>query len=226
MLGGDVEAGGVLEQEFFFGDAVVLELAEFGEIFFAVAAEAGFLDLEIAQLFFVLEEGIELGDALFAAALKESQFERRDAKEPPVGVGERLDEDGFAFGDGLELVFVLFDVVLVAGGIVGREQDGAAGESGFDGVGGRAGFAFRGARTGRELGIGAIGGELGFGEFCGRFREPGLLAGEFLGFALGGAADGTWSHGGSRVAGGRFRAAVSGTGNAFGIREKKKVGGV
>ncbi len=204
-MGGGVEHGGVLELEFFFGDTVGLELAEFGEILFAVAAEAAFLELKVAQLFFVFEESIELGDAFLAAAFVERHFEDGDAEEPPIGVGEGLDEDGFAFGRGLEVLFVFFDVVLIAGGIVGGEQDGAAGEGGGYGVGRGAGFAFLGTRSGGEPGIGAIGGELDFGELD-RLSgiEFGLLAGEFLGTALSGATDGAWSHGGSRVAGRRF----------------------
>jgi hypothetical protein len=51
--------------------------------------------------------------------------------------------EGVLFWTGrLEVVFVALDVGLVPGGVISRQQDGAAGQSGFYGV--EAGFGFAG----------------------------------------------------------------------------------
>ena len=56
-------------------------------------------------------------------------FEGGDAVEPPRGVGEFLDE--LLFGGALRLVFVeeFLGVALIGGGVLGGQDDGAAGEA-------------------------------------------------------------------------------------------------
>ncbi len=103
-------------------------------------------------------------------------------------------------------------VCLIGFGVFGGEEDGAAGETGFECVQTGARFAGRSFRAGGELGIGAIGGELsgrggawGWGTWriggrggrrCGgSFRMVGErffgFAGQLAGSALGGASKGT-----------------------------------
>ncbi len=163
---GGVEHGGLFKLTAFFGNAGLLERFEFGEIFFAMAAQAGFLELQVAQLLFVLEEGLEVGEAgvfggciFCAAAGVDGGFERGDAEETPIGVGDRLHEDRFASGDGFEFFGEAFEVMAVEGGIVRGEEHGASGERSFDGVDGRACFAFGGTGTGGALRVGTVGGE-------------------------------------------------------------------
>ena len=153
-------------------------LTEFGSILFALAAEAPELKLQVPQLLFVGEEGVDFDEVrlqrgifgaeligkLGAAQSVDAHFECEYAIETPGVVGEQLDESAFASAHGPEFFEEIGDVVFVGGGIVGGEQDGAAGECGFDGVEGGFGFAFRGLRAGRELGVSAVGGELGGGD--------------------------------------------------------------
>jgi len=53
---------------------------------------------------------------------------------------------------------------LIMCGVIAGEQDGVAGEPGFDGVEGDFGFSLGGARAGGEKSVGAVGGELRGGE--------------------------------------------------------------
>ncbi|MFL6351107.1 MAG: hypothetical protein ACJ74Z_04545 [Bryobacteraceae bacterium] len=99
---------------------------------------------------------------------KDSHFESGNASDAPGGVGERAHELGFARTDGLEFGEEVADVLLVAGGVFGGQQDGAAGETGFDSVEAGLGFAFGGLGAAGELGVGAVGGELGGGDGGGR----------------------------------------------------------
>ncbi|MBV9300709.1 MAG: hypothetical protein JOY62_09370 [Acidobacteriaceae bacterium] len=79
-------------------------------------------------VFFVLE----LLGKREAADGVDAHFERRDAEQAPFGVGERLRESGFFIAGGFVLIEEALDVLLVSGVIVARQQDGAAGEPGFD----------------------------------------------------------------------------------------------
>ncbi len=86
-----------------------------------------------------------------AAAGVDGAFESGDASETPLGVGEGLDELGFAGRGGLVFGGVGGQMLAVGVGVVGGEKDGAAGESGFNGVQGGDAFAFGSARaTGSE----------------------------------------------------------------------------
>lgn len=142
VLGFDVELGGHFELFTFPAVAFVLEAAEFSGILFAAAMQAGFLKLEIAQLLFIGEEGLKLDEAraerrvvvvesirkLDTATSEDGEFEAGNAIETPGGVGQRLDERAFARRRGLKFLFEVAEVLLVLGGIVGGEQDGAAGQ--------------------------------------------------------------------------------------------------
>jgi hypothetical protein len=135
-----------------------LESAQFGGFFVAASGKARFLQVQVTDLLFVGDEGVRVdqvrtggGLVLFeqlsefeAAFGEQSHFENRDAAETPIGIGDRLHEIGFLVADGRELFRIRREVALVFGGIVTGEQDGAAGERGFDGVQGRSGFAFAG----------------------------------------------------------------------------------
>ena len=83
-------------------------------------------------------------------------FEAVDAADAPTAVGDGLDQFGFAIGLGIEAIGVREQMGFVAFGVVGGEQDGVAGEAGFQGIAGRLGLAFGGLRTRGELGIGLI----------------------------------------------------------------------
>ena len=86
-----------------------LETAQFGNFFFAAAGQAGFLELQIADLLFVGDEGVGVdqvrarGEVLFVEQLgkfdaafgEESRFERGDAAQTLVGVGDGLYEIRF-----------------------------------------------------------------------------------------------------------------------------------
>ena len=176
--------------------------------------------MQIAELLFVKEVRFEFDQArlgfggfgdeflgeLGAAASVEGEFESGDAAETPVGIGDRLNELGFADADGLEFADATLDVLFVGGGIVGGKQDGAASEGGFQGVDRGLGFAFGGAGAGRERGISPVGGEAGGGDFDGLVYGDVVLdgscfndsdftfAGELFGFAFLGAANGAGSH--------------------------------
>jgi hypothetical protein len=160
------------------GGTVLLQAPEFGQFLFVAARETGFLELEVAELLFILQENVKLDHAgtqgwvvilevvleLETAQGIDGHFKTRDALATPGGIGERLDEFGFAEADGLELGAVLLEVVFVCRSIFGREQDGAAGESCFDCIQGDFGFTLRGAGTCRELSVRTIGFEASSGD--------------------------------------------------------------
>jgi hypothetical protein len=116
-----------------------LKLAQFGGVFFALATQTAFLDLEVAKLLFVGEKGFEIDEAgancgifvgkLFgkfvAAASVDGHFESGDALQAPIGIGKRLDESGFAQTDGAEFGLIVLNVTLILSGIVCGEQHGA-----------------------------------------------------------------------------------------------------
>ena len=65
MLGGEGELGGLIEVFGFLSFAGVLQGAEFFQFLFATAGEAVFLQMEIAQVFF-----LELADKEFEGGLR------------------------------------------------------------------------------------------------------------------------------------------------------------
>ncbi|MFL6351106.1 MAG: hypothetical protein ACJ74Z_04540 [Bryobacteraceae bacterium] len=62
-MGRCVEPGCHLEILSFPAVPILLKLAEFGGIFLALTPQPAFLDLEIAQLLFVMQEGVHLDQA-------------------------------------------------------------------------------------------------------------------------------------------------------------------
>jgi hypothetical protein len=66
-----------------------------------------------------------------------------------MSVGERLDESEFRVADGLVLFAESGEMGLIERGIFGGQQDGAAGEPGFEGVERRGSLTFSG--------VGAVG---------------------------------------------------------------------
>ena len=125
--------------------ALGLEPSQFGNFFFAAAAQAGFLQLQIADLFFVGNEGVGVdqvracGEVLFVEQLGEfdaafgeqSRFESGDTTQTPVGVGDGLYEIRFEEAHGREFFGVGGQMVLVFGDVIGGQQNGAAGEPGL-----------------------------------------------------------------------------------------------
>ena len=77
---------------------------------------------------------VELVGELDAVLGVDRKLERRDTREAPGGVGYDLHQIAFAVPDGAELFLVRADVLVVRGGIVSREEDGAAGECRLDSV--------------------------------------------------------------------------------------------
>jgi hypothetical protein len=63
----------------------------------------------------------------------------------------------FVVADGVVLVEEGINVLLVRGRMIAGQQDGAAGEPGFDGVQRGFGFALGRGGPGTELGVGAVG---------------------------------------------------------------------
>ncbi len=134
-----------------------MQAREFGLVLFHAAVEAGFLDVEIADGFFVFEIGFDLDElratrfGLIIVELGEfdltfeenAGLEVLDAGDAPGGIEQGLDERLFFVGGWCEALVVEIKEVLVFGGVVCGQEDGFAGESVLEGVfaGGRfAGF--------------------------------------------------------------------------------------
>ena len=129
-------------------DTLTLQLVQFQEDVLVLAAEASFLELQIAKLAFINNGGFgvdqrgggvrikfrELFGKLDAAACEDGHFQSRNTIQTPAGIGETLHDFILALVLGLMVAKEAFDVLLVGGGIIGRQQDSATGESGFDGV--------------------------------------------------------------------------------------------
>jgi hypothetical protein len=121
--------------------AVVLYLEKSGDVLFALAAQTVFLEVEIVELALVDQQRLginEVGaDGLVfvckklgefeAAESIDARFERRDAEETPLGVGERLNEGLLLIANGFVLLHESGYVLFVKSGVFGGQQDGAAG---------------------------------------------------------------------------------------------------
>ncbi len=143
---------------------------QFGQVFLALAAEAAFLNAEVVELALIGDENMrvdqsgangsilvfELAGELEAAKGVDAHLERGNAKETPLRISERLDEIFFVVTDGLMVFEISLDVPLISSGIIGGQQDSAAGETGFNSIQRRFGFARRRRRPGRQLSIGSI----------------------------------------------------------------------
>src|SRR6266446_1196095 len=105
-------------------------------------------------------------------------LERGNTVEPPLGVGEGLDELLFEGADGLVVFEVSVGEVLVGDEILGGQDDGLAGEAVTIGVQGRSLFAGFGFGAGGMSRVGAIAGGGGCFVEGGRFFENMGLSGE------------------------------------------------
>jgi hypothetical protein len=220
LFGRDVESGGEFQVFPLLRDAFSLKFTQLGNVFVAIAAEAAFLEVEIAELLLVDQEGVHLNEAwleqgvavgnqrgeFFAAFGEDGEFEAWDAVETPEDVGNGLNQRRFAGSKRLKFGDETFEVLQV-GGVVGREKHGASGEAGFESVQGGNGFALRRSWTGGVAGDGEAFETVNGGEGFGVGETPGngtevqkrwlgrLAAGEFTDFAFLGAAKGAWVHG-------------------------------
>ena len=125
-----------------------MQLTQLSDFLFAAASEAGFLELQIANLFFVGDEGVRVDQmragvrfvltehfSEFQSAFREkSRFEGRDAAKTPVGIGDRLHEIRFEKTRGREFFDIGSEVTLVFSDVVSGQQNSAPSQSGFDGV--------------------------------------------------------------------------------------------
>ena len=119
---------------FFLFLALRLEGAEFGDIFVAHAAKAGFLEAQVFELAFILEVSLEfefergelVGEFGVADGV-DAGFEGWNAEEAPLGANDGLYEVFFEGAHGL----VVFDEdcgeFLVGFDVVVGEKDGQAG---------------------------------------------------------------------------------------------------
>ena len=127
-------------------------------VLFVLPAQARFLDGEVVQVTAIREKDLrfdhsfadgfvlfirKLGGELAAADRVDSGLERGNALEPPERIGEGLGEALFFVAFGSELFEDSFDVRLIGRDVVGWQEDGAAGEPGFQSVVGDFGFSFR-----------------------------------------------------------------------------------
>ena len=127
---------------------ISLQFAQGGGIFFALAAQAAFLEAEIREIAARGAKDVrfdqgwadrlvlvrEHASAFETAEGVDAGFERGNAQQTPFGVGERLDERALGIGGGRPLGLDAGDVGGVGGGVLGWQQDGAAGETGFQSV--------------------------------------------------------------------------------------------
>lgn len=173
--------GGGGEGLLFAGFAFGLQKAEFGYFPFAAARETILLQVEIPYFLFVIaaDREFEFADDRCAnmrnvrfffesgtIMRNEGHFQGGDAVETPADIGNGLDESLLFGTDGLELGFVIAEVVGVLPEIVAVEEDGVAGECGFEGVETGVGQACQSSWTRRFEGVGAVGRETGGGGSC------------------------------------------------------------
>ena len=132
-----------------FFDAFLLELFEGFAIGFVLIAEAALLQSEILEGLFVkeLDFGVHeefafllvgFGEepiGLFEMANGEDAgFERSDTGETPFGIGDGLGEAVFLVSGGSPLREEAIEEGLVDGDVFGGEEDGLAGEAGFESI--------------------------------------------------------------------------------------------
>ena len=127
----------------------LLEGLEFGHVGVAHVAEAAFLECEVVEFFAIGAEDFELDESLAGFGIAfvgievcefllaedvDGGFEWGDAEDAPFGIENGLNKLLFLIGGGGVLVEEAVAVLFVEGSVFGGEEDGAAGESGFDGV--------------------------------------------------------------------------------------------
>ncbi len=77
-----------------------------------------------------------------AAEGVDAGFERGDAQQAPLGIGERLDERALGISGRLPLSFAAGGVSGVVSGVLGWQEDGAAGETGLSALSEKLVFQF------------------------------------------------------------------------------------
>ncbi len=168
------------------GSAFGLEALQFRQILVAVAAQAGFLNREIAELALIGEENLgvgedaanrfvffvsELGFEFHAADGVDAGFQGRNAGEAPFDISHRLHEHVFGVGGRFVTLLETGQMFPISGDVVTGQQDGATCESGLHGVHGRLRLAFRRSGASGELSVGAVGFELLVGRHAKKSRE-------------------------------------------------------
>ena len=124
----------------------MLQAVQLGGILFAIAADAHFLDLEVTELLFEVQEGVHLDEgALQFAAIGEllveqlqavgveGHFEGGDAVESRSGP-PRFGRARIRGGRRPELVDEILNVAAIDGSVVRRQENRAARQAGPDGV--------------------------------------------------------------------------------------------
>ncbi|MBV9767809.1 MAG: hypothetical protein JOZ48_23415 [Acidobacteriaceae bacterium] len=123
-----------------------MELLELSPRFGAFPIDTRFLDVEVAQFFLISQMGLEqdqagtgcfgfVGECFGKLALApgvNGVFEFLNATQTPVTIDDDLDEFDFLWTDGLEIFLKFGEEAGVFMDIVGREENGAAGERGLD----------------------------------------------------------------------------------------------
>jgi hypothetical protein len=109
----------------------LLQLSKLGDVLFEAPAQARFLQVEILQGLFVLDEVLDSAGSrssffgIGGGPGEQSGFESEAAIQTPAGFGKRLNEFALAQSLGLVFVKVTLDVLCESGGIVRRQQNGA-----------------------------------------------------------------------------------------------------
>ncbi len=102
----------------------------------------------------------EVGGQLAASDRVDAGFERANPVETPERVGNGFGESLFYIGFRRVVSEYAFDVGLVGGNVIARQEDGAARETGFECVVRNFGLALRRGGAGRLLRVRAIRQEL------------------------------------------------------------------
>jgi len=175
--GRDIELGGLVQAGLGFLEPGLLESLEDGQVLFGLTPQPALLNAEIVDLALVGQKGLGLDQDLARAFLvfgeqlgefhpaegKDGQLEGGNAGDAPVGVSEGLDESELFIAHRLVAVAELGEMGLIERGIFGGQQDGAAGEPGFEGVEGGFGLTIFGGRAMRQGAVDAAGSRLGRG---------------------------------------------------------------
>ena len=147
--GGDIESGGLVQAGLCCLDPGLLQSLEGRSVLVGLAAQAALLNAEIVELALVSQKGLGLDQYLARAFVvageqigefhpsegKDAHFEGGDAGQAPFGIGEGLDQSQFLVANGLVALAESGEMGLIERGIFGGQQDGAAGEPGFEGIG-------------------------------------------------------------------------------------------
>ncbi len=84
---------------------------------------------------------LEIGSELEAAQRVDAGFERRDAEQTPLGIGDGLKERALGIGKWFTLCYETRDMGLVGFDVIAWQQEGAASQSCFESIQRRGGAA-------------------------------------------------------------------------------------